>query len=477
LNRSVFINLAQASRTRQIWAMALLAFGAMLLILWLFSPRYSHWTNLNEAYTYRPDTNRAYFTLLQLQNPFIDIDHFSNKVIEWRLLFPIIFHYLKLPAKLFLALPWIGCLLVLWYAATLIWQRTHDLVLASASIIVLGTASWFLTSTAWLAYFDSWYVLGGLILAFSPSWLLVLAAAVLTPWIDERIVFMLPVCLAARAAIHWHDAGRITLDRQQWRIVIAATLPLVAYALLRVAALLWFDPASRAYAATIESRGYPLGPVARGVWMGLRLAWVPVLMLPVLLAAKSRPMAIVVGAASALSLAIGIVLAGDVSRSMSMLIPVALAGLLLLPYLHQNAKRMVIALAVGNLLLPASHVVSSFTIPIFDARYELHSLRSLSPSYHLSKAISAYRIGDLNGVMRNLDYAREVTKSPDEVALAMVMFGELEEKAGRPKFAAIFYQQALATASQTWHQRANIEQRLQVLQDSTSSVEPTVRTR
>ena len=49
-------------------------------------------------------------------------------------------------------------------------------------------------STAWLAYFDSWYILGLLLTVFaSPAEML--AAVVVTPWIDERFVLTLPLCL------------------------------------------------------------------------------------------------------------------------------------------------------------------------------------------------------------------------------------------------------------------------------------------
>lgn len=465
------LDLRQAPPARQRWILALFAFVAMLLILWFFAPRFVLWPTIKlPEFNSIPDTNRAYFTLLQLKDPFLHIDHFSNKVIEWRLLFPLIFHYLHLPAWLFLALPWIGCLLVLWYVAMLVWRRTQDQVFTAASVLTLGTLSWFFTSTGWLTYFDSWYVLGGLIVAFSPSPGQVLAAALLTPWIDERIVFMLPVCLAARAVIYWHDTRELKPDRAQRRLMIAAVAPIVAYALVRLAATVWFDQGSRDYVAFFGDRTWPLGGMAKGAWMGLRMAWVPIVLLPVLLARQSRGLGMALGAIVAVSAIVAVVIAGDISRSMSMLVPIAAASLMLLPRLHANARAIVVAVAAGNLLLPASHVIGEYALPIFDARVELDRVKypppQLDARFHLAEAMRQYRAGEVDGVMRSLDYARRVTRLPDDLAVAIVQFGELEEKEGRFQAAAAFYTQALATGSRHWTQRPVIMERLETVKRS-----------
>lgn len=459
------LDLTRATPARQRWILALFALAAMLLILWFFSPRYVMWPTIKiPEFNSIPDTHRAYFTLLQLKDPFLDIDHFSNKVIEWRLLFPLVFHYLHLPAWLFLALPWIGCLLVLWYAGTLVWQRTRDQVLTAASLVTLGSLSWFFTSTGWLAYFDSWYVLGGLILAFSMSPWLVLAAAALTPWVDERIVFMLPVCLAARAVIYWHDTGQLRPDARQLRLAIAAAVPIFAYALVRLAATIWFDQGSRSYVAFFGERSWPLGGMAKGAWMGLRMAWVPIVLLPLLIARRSRPVGIATGVVIAISAIVAVVIAGDISRSMSMLVPVAVASLMLLPRMHARARAIVVAVAAGNLLLPAAHVIGEYTVPIFDARLELDHFkyppRHLDARFHLSEAMRQYRAGEVDGVMRSLGYARQVARLPDDLALAIVQFGELEEKQGRFDTAAAFYAQALDTGTRRWTERPAVEERL-----------------
>ena len=462
---------AQASPARQRWILAALALTAMLVILWFFSPRYVLWPTVKlPAFNTYPDTNRAYFTLLQLADPFLKIDHLGNQVIEWRLLFPLIFHHLHLPAGLFLALPWIGCLLALWYAAALLWRRTQDHVLTSAGVVVLGTMSWFFTSTGWLTYFDSWFVLAGLIIAFSASPWLVMLAAALTPWIDERIVFMLPICLAARAVICWNDSGRIWPDRKEWRVVSAAVAPIVAYALVRLAATIWFDDGSRTYVNYHATRSDITDGMFAGTWYGVRLAWVPLLALPILLARRSRAIAVVVGAALLITTAVALVIAADISRSMSMLVPLVAAALLLLPRLHANARAIVIAVAAGNLLLPAAHIIGRFTIPIFDARYELAHFRfppqHLDPRVHLAEAMRQYRAGELEATLRSLSYAKVVTRVPDELAGAITEFGQLEEQKGQLGNAAAFYVQALETGSRRWPARAAVEEKLQRLKAS-----------
>lgn len=461
----------ERTSTRQLWILGALAAGATLLILWLFSPRYAYWPALHvPEINHYPDTHRAAFTLLQLDNPFIEIDNFSNRVIEWRLLFPLVFHYLHLPAWLFLAVPWIGCLLVLWYVAWLVWHRTRQLPLTAAAIVLIGTTSWFFTSTGWLTYFDSWYVLGGLVMAFGRSWPTVLVAAALTPWIDERIVFMLPASLAARAAIHWCDTGRVLPDRKEWRLAAAAVVPLGLYAAVRVASVLWFDAGSQEYAEFVLERNYPPGPLAAGTWMGLRLAWAPVVAVPLLI--RSRPLASVVGAVAAVSLAFAIVIAGDVSRSMSMLIPVAVAGVIMIAVFRPDASRILILLAAGNLLLPASHVVTTFTVPIFSARYELHRLESPPPQvdsgWYLENGVRFAQAGDSAQAIRHLDIGRRLARHDEELAISLVQLADREIAAGRPQAARIFYRQALEAGLPAWVDEASVRARLEALSSDTA---------
>jgi hypothetical protein len=460
--------LRRSDPARQYLVLALLAIAAMLLIVWQFSPRYVVWAGLRfPGPVGYPETHRAYFTLLQLADPFIDIDNVSNKVIEWRLLFPVVFSTFNLPPALFLAMPWIGCALVLWYAAVMLWQRTGDLVLTGSAIVLLGSTSWFFTSTGWLAYFDSWYILGGLAIAFSRSRSVVLAAALLTPWVDERVLFMLPVCIAARLVVHWIDSARVLPDRRQWQLIGAAVAPLTAYALVRLVAALWFDQGSQDYVSDFQARDYPAVPLALGTWMGLRLAWAPILAVPLLLARRCGQLAIIAGLSIVAGLLTALVLAGDVSRSMSMLLPVSLVGILLLHRYRSSsiARPILLGFAAGNLLLPATHVVTTFTIPIFPARYEvfhqlIHPPPQLDPTYHLSEAMLAFERGDFQAMMVSLNVATILTRSPDLLANAIVMLGQRMQQRGRPGDAAELFRMALSTGTSRWQGRAQADRLL-----------------
>lgn len=446
---------------RQQWVLAALTAAVMLLIVWVFSPRFIFWGTLGiPEFRDQPEVHRATYALLQLDHPFMEIEAFSNRVLEWRLLFPIIFNLLRLPPQLYLALPWIGCLLVLGYVARIVWRRTHRLPLTAAAMVVVGTTSWFFTSTGWLTYFDSWYVFGALVIAFASSPWAVLIAAVLTPWIDERIVFMLPACLAARAAVHWQDTGRLpgTGERQ---VLAAAVLPLAAYAAIRVAAVLWFDAGSREYVDFVQERIYPIDVLASGTWMGMRLAWVPVIALPFIIGGRCRVLSAAVAIVTALTLCLAIIIAGDVSRSMSMLIPLAVAGTVLLAAARPDAERLLLLLAAGNLLLPAAHVVTSFTKPIFTARYELHQLESppdyLDVELHLRDAVRFVQAGDTVQAGNSLRYARKIARGDLAIPAALVAFADSERAAGRHVSAAFFYRHALEAAPIGWPQRAKVE--------------------
>jgi len=55
------------------------------------------------------------------------------------------------------------------YTARLIQQRGGPAFLASVAAASIACADWLFVSLGWLAYFDSWSVLGLLVATFSPS--------------------------------------------------------------------------------------------------------------------------------------------------------------------------------------------------------------------------------------------------------------------------------------------------------------------
>ena len=89
--------------------------AAFALVVARFAPRFIHWNwiDLDSSEHHPPEFNRAIDTLRQLEHPLVPIANPTNIVINWRLLFPMVGHLLRLPPWAFLALPWLGCLLVL----------------------------------------------------------------------------------------------------------------------------------------------------------------------------------------------------------------------------------------------------------------------------------------------------------------------------------------------------------------------------
>ena len=138
-----------------------LSAAAFVLVIVFFAPRFVLWPfiDLDPAEHHPPEFNRAIDTLRQLDQPFMPITNPTNRVINWRLLFPILGHYLHLPPWAFLACRCSGACLCLgmwltWFGASRAWWA------ALAAAALFGTTSWFFVSTGWLAYFDSWYMLG-----------------------------------------------------------------------------------------------------------------------------------------------------------------------------------------------------------------------------------------------------------------------------------------------------------------------------
>ena len=194
----------------------IVAVVAALLLLAVFTPRFVYWRGLALLErAFAPEFGRAGVSFAQIQNPWQSIPGMTYCVMSWRLLFPMTWHYLHLPRPMFLAMPFVGCGLVLWLIARLTYARLQNWAASCWVTLLMGTLPWFFVSTGWLAYFDSWLVLGILAIAFLPGrWPLVLAC-LLTPWIDERFVFALPTALFIRclaldyfAARRWPIVGR-----------------------------------------------------------------------------------------------------------------------------------------------------------------------------------------------------------------------------------------------------------------------------
>ena len=138
---------------RCIAAAALLSF---VVGIGFFSPRYVLWRGLQIPQAQiHPEVNRANFRLQQIERPFAPSENLTHWPLRWRILFPLLAHYLQLPPKVFFALPFVGCLLVLGLIAHIVLRETESALLALLSSMLAATTSWFFVSTGWLGYFGA----------------------------------------------------------------------------------------------------------------------------------------------------------------------------------------------------------------------------------------------------------------------------------------------------------------------------------
>lgn len=335
------------------------ALAAGLIAVCFFAPRYWLWRAvgfpLQELVEIQPELNRVSFALPQLAHPWRRIDDPTNRVIEWRLLFPLIGHTLHFPRWLYLALPHVGCLLALAAVASIAWRATRAASATLYAALLVATASWFFVSTGWLAYFDSWLVLALVLASFARNRAVLFSAALLAPWVDERFILALPICAVVRAiALDGPDTDR----RAWWRDIGMLLAGLAPYLAVRLGAeILQVRETSKSYWADRPLWPAALGASLWGIWSGLRLGWVTVAMAIAALSGRSRWLAL---AAVTVALLVNFCVADDLSRSMSVATPLVLAGVLQLWRTQPaRARRVLPWLCAGNLLLPAHHVIAS----------------------------------------------------------------------------------------------------------------------
>jgi hypothetical protein len=335
--------------------------GSALLALCFFAPRFWLWRAagmpLNELVAIQPELHRAFHALQQLQDPWQRIDDPVNRVIEWRLLWPAIAHALGFSKALYFALPYLGCIAALAGVSTITWRATRDAVPTAAAAVLAATSSWFFVSTGWLAYFDSWLILGLLLASFVRARWVLFATALLTPWVDERFILALPLCLAVRSLGSERETAR---DRTVLiRDAVALVAGIIPYVAVRLGAEI-FDlrATSKIYWAARPLLPAPLIAMMWGLWNGLRLGWVIVSVAALAgIRARRHRIAVVVIVGT---LVLNVCVADDISRSASVATP-ALVAALLLAWRHRphQMRRALPLLCLGNLVVPAQHVIAA----------------------------------------------------------------------------------------------------------------------
>ena len=423
-------------------AFAVLAFT---VVVTTSSPRFIYWYGLLNDSTSRlhPETNRASCALRQLHDPFLPIDDLPNRVLRWRLLFPAVGHLFHLPDSVYLALPALGCLLVFGFISRVLPCVSESNAAVFLGTILTGTVSWFFVSTGWLAYFDSWYILGMLIVSFSSSRRLIALACLATPWADERFVLTLPLCLLVRH-VYRQENRRELLQNALW---IAA--PVGVYTLVRLSVLiLGSDSKSSEHLASHLLRETPsIGSVAYGLWMALRANWLLVLLVVHFCIRRGRlKLALLVTITAVLTAAAAGLLAHDLSRSFSVLLPLSVLGtVMVLREWPDIAPKVLATIFVFNLFLPARHVVSGWrvspsihSVPVEIARF-WHPPADFF-QYYLDRGNTLADEGRCPKAMKEFEQATRI--NPDSTD-AWVLLGLCHMRLNQPKSAVSDFSAAI----------------------------------
>ena len=338
----------------------LIVSGCLLLSLCFFSPHL--W--LMRAPT--PGSTvwaRGLAYLAQCEQPFRpDVE----TAMQWRLLPPLVAHALGLRGFAAFVLPWLGVIAAAVFVARLLRERLPDWRFVAGGTLLYATTSATLAPVGWLGLNDGWVWLGLLAVAFGRSaWTLPLAC-LLCPWVDERFIIGFPLAWIVRS-----------LDRQETWLSPAAwsALWLLPYAALRLA--LGGNPATNQASAAFLVAVIPdsislAGIVPRAWWLGLRAAWFAVAFAAWVTPPRQRLAAAVVLAAT---LVVTWLLASDLTRSIAIVVPAVLLGCTTLARRFPlHAPRVLLALGVANLFIPAAHVVYKSIDPISPLPLELWRL-------------------------------------------------------------------------------------------------------
>jgi tetratricopeptide (TPR) repeat protein len=215
-----------------------------------------------------------------------------------------------------------------------------------------------------------------------------------------------------------------------------------------------------AYVGNRLSKHHDLGRCLEGVWAGLRLVWILVFAYFYVAVRTVRgswkPVVVLVVPFTVVGM---LFLAGDYSRSMSMLLPAALLGVWLCVRERWRRGPELLAGALAlNLLLPAQHVVGAFVSPIYYVHHEIERYRN-PPPYLTGEA--QYRQGQRQEAAGDIDAA--IASYDAAIALnprAWAVYAQRGfARATRNEWSAALadYRRALELAPVDWPQRADVE--------------------
>jgi len=316
----------------------------LLVTVFLFAPRL--WI-IRESLAGRMESGRTGTYLMQCADPFRrDIE----PAMEWRLLPPLVCHTLGLRGLTPLAVPVIGAIVLTTYVAILLLRRMNDGAYIFGGTLLFATTSALLVPLNWLGVNDAWVWLGLLAVAFGRnSWALPLAC-LLGPWVDERFIIGFRLAWVVRQL----DRDEPWLNRSAWQA--AWLLP---YAIVRIG-FSYADPSRLAvtkdFLTFVAKEAKQLAPrLLLGWWMALRAGWVAVAYVIGQLPNTRRTVPVAV---ALVTLLVSFVLAADLSRSAAIIVPLMLLGCFEAARRQPaHTPRVILTLAIANLIIPAAHIV------------------------------------------------------------------------------------------------------------------------
>ncbi|PAW76895.1 MAG: hypothetical protein B9S32_13275 [Verrucomicrobia bacterium Tous-C9LFEB] len=381
--------------------------------LYFFSPRYVLWQGLHILPShFNPEVNRAYYSLQIKQHPAVDIpDNKSNTTVRWRLFFPLLGYYLHIPNYLFLCIPYIGVFFSLLAIAHLALKETQNRWQTLLITLLAATTSWFITSTGWLSYWDAWFVLSLLLVSFFDGRRALIYPCIFAPWIDERFLIGLPIAIIVRGYyLYDQQPGAFRKWANDFLVLCLALIPWV---ILRGMIVFGSIDNSDTFVRFAEHMKVPHTVLTTflGGWHGLRGLWFFAFLLVYLL---YRHYARIVGVGLVLLViflhVFGVYISGDVTRNVSEFFPLAILGIILgLRWCRTfTLTALPIVLAV-NLILPYTHVMTGFLVPVYYFPYEWDHLwnppKEVSPLTYTTRAEELIKEKKFDDALRLLGYS------------------------------------------------------------------------
>lgn len=290
-----------------------------------------------------------------------------DPALRWRVLPPLVAHFLGLRGLWTLLVPWAGVVALV--VASLSWgERWLKTRIAAWSFgLLVGTSSAVLVPTNWIGINDAWCWLALVAVTCGRNRWTLAAACLLGPWVDERFFLGLPLALWCR--------DRLRGERRLIRNAFSSGLWLLPYIATRLAITYAYHQTGERHFLREAYHELPhvLTWVPLGWWFGLRLGWIPILA-SLRSAVRDRTWFWEIAAAG-FALGMSVALAHDLSRSVAIALPWVFLGAARMTRENTvDARRLLCLLAGANLLLPAAHVVYVWVVAISPLPWEIFHL-------------------------------------------------------------------------------------------------------